>query len=179
MKTNIDFTSGIRKISLSDRVVTTFAGTGFSTTTDGNNASFNEPTGITGPDNQGNLFICEFMGHTIRRINSTGFASTISGTGFEGYANGAGNVSTFNHPWDITLDIVTGNLFVTEWAAAWVRRVTPAGVASTFATLGCSIAGIAIDKSSNLYVAERNNHRGTFERFVFKTRISEHNQNLS
>lgn len=52
-------------------------------------------------------------------------------------------------------------LFVAEAGSNLVRRVSVAGLVSTFATLGGRLAGIAVDNTSNIYVSEFNNNRGT------------------
>src|SRR5687768_17144529 len=69
--------------------VTTMAATGSPTSTgDGGPATaatLNNPFGITrGPD--GLLYICEFSGHAVRRIDGKGVITTVAGNGTPGYS---------------------------------------------------------------------------------------------
>lgn len=152
------------------QTVTTFAGDGSIGSTDGNAATFNYPTGID-VDAAGNLFVCDYSGHKIRKITTAGVVSTFAGSGTQGSTNGTGINATFWNPIDIALD-ASGNLFVCDFSSNKIRKITPAGVVTTFAGSGSAgftnatgIAasfrfpnGIAIDTDGNLYVADRNNH---------------------
>jgi len=52
-------------------------------------AALHDPFGITrGPD--GNLYVCEFNGHRVRRITSDGRIETVAGTGTPGYSGDGG-----------------------------------------------------------------------------------------
>lgn len=94
--------------------------------------------------------------------------STLAGS-IEGYANGVGTAAKFTFPKGIVFD-TDGNAFVTEGKA--IRKITPAGVVSTFA--GGETSGnadgigseakfnvpfdIAIDGNNVLYVTDYNNN---------------------
>lgn len=83
-------------------------------------------------------------------------ASTFVGNGNYGVTDGTGSNVTFNNPTAVALSS-DGNLYVGD--ANLVRQVTPAGVVSTYATLGTSVGiqGIAIDSNGNIYVSEFSN----------------------
>ncbi len=160
----------IRKITPAG-VVTTIAGAGTSGNTNGPaaTAQFGFPTGITVALN-GDIFITEFMTHTIRKL-SGGTVSTMAGTpSLLGDVDATGAAARFNHPHSIAVD-VSGNLYVVD---AWnnkVRKVTQAGVVTTFA--GTGVAGFAngpsltaqfnqpwgitIDNAGALYIGDVNN----------------------
>jgi NHL repeat/FG-GAP-like repeat len=98
--------------------------------------------------------------------------STLAGSpGLVGATNGSGAAARFSGPNGIAVDS-SGNLYVSDYNNHLIRKVTPAGVVSTFAGTG-SIgsadgtgtaasfyypAGIAIDSGGNLYVADSENH---------------------
>jgi sugar lactone lactonase YvrE len=163
----------IRRIA-TDTTVTTFAG-GFTEngSTDGSAsvARFNNP--IAGSsDSAGNLFIADYANHTIRKITPTGTVSTFAGTaGSSGTTNGTGAAARFNTPAGVVMG-PGGILYVADYGNHTIRKITSAGVVTTFAgsggfagsTNGTTAArfnnprGLAFDSAGNLYVADYNNH---------------------
>jgi len=116
----------IRKITPAG-VVTTVAGSvGVSGSTDatGTAAKFNTPFGIT-VNSAGILFVADTYNNTIRKIDTAGVVTTISGTaGVCGSTNASGTAASFCSPTHITVD-PAGNLFVTDLANNLIRKVTP------------------------------------------------------
>jgi sugar lactone lactonase YvrE len=124
-------------------------------------------------DSAGNLFVTDSSNHTIRKITPAGVVSTYAGAaGVLGNTNGAALVARFYSPSGIVIDS-GDNLFVTEFGNHTIRKITPAGVVSTFAgspgvpgatdATGTAArflgpAGLAIDAANNLYVADSNNN---------------------
>lgn len=98
--------------------------------------------------------------------------STLAGRGTVGEANGSGAVAQFRAPHGVAFDS-SGNVFVADFSSDKIRRVTPAGVVSTFA--GSGVPGgvdgvgtaasfnrprqIAVDSSGTVYVAESEGHK--------------------
>ncbi len=156
----IDDNSRVRKIT-PDGFVSTFAGNGVNTTTDGRGtaASFRDPRGIT-MDSKGNLYVTQGTDHLIRKITP------------------AGDVTTFTQSADITkLYIPTGivadaagNLYVTDFSSS-VKKIKPDGSVSVFAGhdgagfddgQGNAASfnlpkGITFDNKGNLYVTDSGN----------------------
>jgi alpha-tubulin suppressor-like RCC1 family protein len=165
----------IRKVVPSTGVVTTVAGfAGNSGSTDGlgSQARFNYPSGVA-VDATGNLFVADTENDTIRQIVPSGQVSTLAGlAGASGVADGTGSAALFDSPSDLAVD-GSGNLYVADTDNFTIRKVAPStGVVSTIAGLGGTSgsadglgsavrffhpAGIAMDSSSNLYVADTNN----------------------
>jgi ATP-dependent protease HslVU (ClpYQ) peptidase subunit len=154
--------------------VTTFAGSGTSGSTDGTGtaASFNYPYGL-GLDSSGNIFVADFGNNKIRKITSTGVVTTFAGSGSIGSTDATGTAASFNGPIGIGLDS-SGNLFVGDSFNNKIRKITSAGVVTTFAGSGSAgstdatgtsasftwPSGIALDSSGNVYVADPNgNHK--------------------
>ncbi len=165
----VDFGSNtIRKISPS-AVVSTLAGSpNVAGAADGSGATarFREPTGIA-VDAIGNVYVADSANSTIRRITPDGNVSTIAGSpGASGSDNGAGSAARFRYPTGVTVDS-TGTVFVADQENRLIRKVTNAGVVSTYAgeesrtqidgSQGGFLDphGIALGGDGTLYIAEQ------------------------
>ena len=84
------------------------------------NAKFSSPQGVAF-DANGNLFICDFNNHAIRKISQTGKVSTIAGD-IAGFSDGIGIAAKFNLPNGITIDN-DGILYVTDRANNKIRKI--------------------------------------------------------
>jgi sugar lactone lactonase YvrE len=152
--------------------VSTFVGGSWGAFGDGTgtNAFFNSPRSSV-IDASGNLYIADWNNHSIRKVTPAGVVTTLAGTGAAGFANGTGSVAQFNYPSGIAID-ASGNLYVADTQNQRIRKITPAGVVSTFAgtavygltngpSAGAQFAnpyGVATDASGNVYVADRDNN---------------------
>ncbi len=151
--------------------VTTLAGwPDWSGSADGlvSNARFSYPGGVR-IDAVGTAYVTDARNNTIRKITPDGTVTTIAGlAGFTGTADGTGSAARFNGPGGVAVDS-SGNLFVVDSESYTVRKITPAGVVTTFAGkagiagtadgtgTGATFGGlqnIAIDTAGNLYVAD-------------------------
>ena len=153
--------------------VTTFAGSGSAGNTDGNGsfASFNAPFGVA-VDGSGNVYVADTSNHTIRKITPSGEVTTFAGTGTIGNVDGNGSAASFYFPFGIAVD-GSGNVYVTEQGNHKIRKITPNGDVTTVAGTGSqgntdgngtsasfdTPAGIAVDDSGNVFVADQNNHK--------------------
>ena len=162
----------IRKISAAG-VVTTFAGSGFSGSTDGTGAaaSFSQPSGVA-VDMSGNLFVADTWSNKIRKISPTGVVTTFAGSGSQGSADGSATGASFNRPTGVTVDI-NGNVFIADRENHKIRKISSSGAVSTLAGSapfgsadGIGIAagfnapfGVAVDVIGNLFVADSGNNR--------------------
>jgi gliding motility-associated-like protein len=122
-----------------------------------------------------------FKGQSITSLiptNTGGLVSTevvvssLAGTGSVGATDGTGTVASFNVPAGVALDIL-GNLYIADGYNHTIRKITSAGVVTTFAGNGvigfadgtgtaasfCNPTGVALDVSGNVYVADSGNHR--------------------
>ena len=150
----------IRKIVISSGVVTTFAGTGSTGSSDGTGtaASFNLPFGIT---NDGtNLFVVDAQNHLIRKIViSSGVVTTFAGTGSRGSADGTGTAASFNAP-GITNDGT--NLFVADRRNNTIRKVViSTGVVTTFAGTGSAGSADGTGTAASFNYPQSITHDGT------------------
>jgi len=111
----------IRKIA-PDGVVSTLAGSGSASSSDGNgtNASFDGPRGLV-VDSSGNVYIGQ-ENHIIRKITSLGIVSTLAGSS-QGSSDGIGTNATFNRPIGLGIDS-TGNIYITDLGNNRVRKIT-------------------------------------------------------
>jgi len=164
----------IRMITLAG-VVTTFAGSGTQTSTDGTggSATFNTPVGLTISKDNTRLFVTEANGNRIRQIViSTAVVTTIAGNGTSGATDGVGTNATFGFPIGIAPDPF-GNLYVSDPTAHRVRKINiSSGVVTTFAGSSLGTAngtgtnaqfnyptGVTCDENGNVFVAEADTPR--------------------
>jgi sugar lactone lactonase YvrE len=133
----------------------------------GVNARFRFPNGLA-VDSSGNVYVADTGNHTIRRIAPDHTVTTIAGmAGVSGSADGTGSAARFNLPRAVALDS-QGNLFVADSENFTIRRITPAGVVTTFAGMAgypgpedgvganarfFGIQDISMDANDNIFVA--------------------------
>jgi gliding motility-associated-like protein len=161
----------IRKITPAG-AVTTLAGSGAQGNTNGigTAASFKTPAGVA-VDADGNVYVADNGNQLIRKITPAGAVTTLAGSGNNGSANGTGTAASFNNPSGIAVD-ASGNVYVADVANNLIRKITPAGVVSSYAgKTGISGAadgsaatatftsphGVAVDATGNVYVSDFNN----------------------
>ncbi|WP_109852152.1 NHL repeat-containing protein [Aquimarina sp. AU58] len=151
-------------------VVSTYAGTGISGLINGNTttAQFNEPIDVV-IGLSTNLYIADASNHVIRQITDTGSVLTLAGSS-QGYADGAGATAQFSSPYGVTRD-TSGNIYVADKDNHRIRKITPAGVVSTYAGSGtidfangnANVAqfnepiNLCIDGSGTIYVTDYQN----------------------
>jgi sugar lactone lactonase YvrE len=154
-------------------VFTTLAGTSGIGSADGTGAAarFYSPRDIA-TDFAGNCYVLDEGNHTVRKVTPAGVVTTFAGTaGLPGSADGTGAAARFDAPQGIVAD-TAGNLFVADTGNHTIRKVTPAGVVTTFAGLA-GVTGntdgtggaarfnrprrLAIDTTGNLFVTEAGN----------------------
>jgi sugar lactone lactonase YvrE len=143
----------------------------------GTTARFQAPKGVA-VDASGNVFVADSGNCAIRKITSAGVVTTLAGpltAGNCGYLDGTGIEARFNNPQGIAIDPL-GNLYVTDTGNCSIRKITSAGVVTTFSgsappnvicgnvnsTLLASRfnnpKGITRDPSGNLYITDTLNH---------------------
>ena len=131
-------------------------------------------------DGAGNLFIAtaDILGerHRIQRMDTSGVITTVAGTGEKGYSGDGGPAveARLRYPFDVAVD-EAGNLYIPSGGNHCIRRVDASGTITTVAGNeeqgysgdgGPAIeaqlrspAGVALDDSGNLYIADTWNHR--------------------
>ncbi len=169
----------VRKIT--NGVITTIAGNGYEPWWEGNfggdngpatSAMLSRPSGLAF-DAAGNFYISDTANCRIRKV-AKGIITTIAGNGKSEYSGDGGPATSAGLmvPKKLAVD-AAGNLYIADQGR--VRKVTPAGVISTFVgdgTYGYSgdggpasaaklntPAGLAVDAAGNLYIADRDNYR--------------------
>ena len=170
----------VRKVNTSG-IITTFAGTGAPTFSGDSGlataAGLSGPTGVcVGP--AGDVYVNDLGNHRVRKIAAgTGIITTVAGSGSAlsfgdgGPALAAGMVIPIRCAVDSG-----GNLYIVDQGAFVIRKVTPAGVISTFAGINNSQGfsgdngpaaaaqmnnptAASFDAAGNLYVTDQFNHR--------------------
>jgi uncharacterized protein (TIGR03437 family) len=170
----------VRKFSLSGNIATIAGnfnnGPGFS----GDNgaatsASLNTPVGIA-VDSTGNIYVADRLNNRIRKISATGTITAFAGNGVAGSSGDGGlaTAATMRSPAGLAIDSA-GTVYIADTGNHRVRKVTSDGKISNVAGIGAagysgdlgnatlaglnSPAGIAVDKTGNLYIADTSNSR--------------------
>lgn len=117
----------IRKITPAGNVSTVAGVTGSPGFVDGfrTNALFNRPYGLT-LDSNGDILVADEWNHRIRRVTPAGLVTTVAGAGTIGHDDGTPEESTFNYPWDMTVDDL-GNIYVADGYNQVIRKLVPTG----------------------------------------------------
>jgi sugar lactone lactonase YvrE len=134
----------------------------------GSAARFNAPQGLA-LDQAGNLYVGDVGNNLIRKVTPDGVVMTLAGkAGEAGTTDGEGSVARFRWPVALAVD-VTGMIFVADGGVSTIRRITPAGVVTTWAGKAGesdtvdgdrTVArfreprGIAFDPAGNLFVTD-------------------------
>ncbi len=168
----------IRKVDAAG-TITTYAGTGVGGYSgDGGLATaakLNHPNLIS-MDGAGNIYFGDQLNHVIRKITPANIITTIAGNGTAGSA-GDGLPATnaqLNNPLSAAVD-AAGNIFIADYGNHRIRKVSAAGIMSTYA--GTGIAGfsgdggpasaakiwqptsVCFDLAGNLYITDQLNNR--------------------
>jgi len=124
----------IRRISAAGSVATIAGSPGLYGVADGTNgdARFASPVGLA-LDAQGNLFVADALGDTIREVTPAGsnwIVSTVGGlANAPGDADGTGSSSRFNHPGGVAVD-GSGSVYVADTGNDTIRLGSAAVQAS-------------------------------------------------
>jgi uncharacterized protein YjdB len=127
-------------------------------------------------DGSGNVYIADGNNQRIRKVNTSGIISTFAGNGSSGFGGdgGAATSAYLSYPSSVTVD-AGGNVYIGDQNNHRVRKVNTSGTISTIAGTGSggfsgdgvaataaslySPAGVAVDASGNIYIADYNNQR--------------------
>lgn len=163
--------------------VTTLAGLAGSFGTNdglGSSARFGSDVGMSpsglAVDGASNIYVADSANETIRKMTPVGtnwMVTTLAGQPDKyGSADGSNGAAQFWGPSAVAVDN-SGNIYVADSGNDTIRKVTPAGVVSTWAGLAGSPGtndgiggaarfnfpfGIALDTASNIYVADAFNY---------------------
>ena len=115
------------------------------------------------------MYVADNGNNAVRIISPSGVVTTLAG-GTYGATNGIGTAAKFSSLEGIVVD-AAGNVYVADQTNELIRKITPAGVVTTFAGTGTNGAvngtgtgasfyypyGLTLDTAGNLYVADENN----------------------
>ncbi|MEM6804591.1 MAG: PKD domain-containing protein, partial [Bacteroidota bacterium] len=102
-------------------------------------ARFFRPYGIE-MDWDGSILIADEWNHRIRRVQPTGFTSTIAGSGLLGSDDGPASQARFNYPWDLVSD-QDGAIYVMDGYNYVIRKIEGDSVI-TYAGEAGNVGGI-------------------------------------
>lgn len=138
------------------RTVSTLAGSGQAGYVNGKGteASFNfsgevwyRSSGITVDDNL-NVYVADPGNHCIRKIDPQGNVTTLAGDpNVSGHADGKGTAAKFSLPYSLAVDN-EGNIYSADPGNWDIRKITPDGVATTWAWADQEPWSVAVDKTT-------------------------------
>jgi len=130
------YNHSVRKVIASTGIIVTIAGNGAGGYSgDGGSATSAQlyyPYAVS-VDASGNVYISDEQNHRIRKVNpSTGFISSIAGTGTAGYSGDGGPATSaeLNYPTGVSVDI-SSNVYILEWGNHRIRKITVDPTATT------------------------------------------------
>ena len=109
-------------------------------------------------DSKGNVYVTTMLAHCIFRISVAGVVTVFAGdVNISAYLDATGIAARFQAPAGIAID-AADNLYVCDQQNHAIRKITPAGVVTTYFGTNQNIVitrpfAIAIDVSDNVYVA--------------------------
>lgn len=117
-------------------------------------ATFKMPLGLQ-PDRQGGVIVTDPLNFTVRRIDSSGFVSTLAGApGVSGAQDGVGSAARFGDPAAVAV-AADGTVFVADRVNGVVRRVAPDRSVITLAARFDRPSGIALAADGSLIVLDK------------------------
>ncbi len=142
-------------------------------------AALDSPIGVA-VDSFGNLFFADSFNNRIRKVTPSGIISTYAGNGKIGYSGDGGlatsaalNMSGNGY---LAVDLA-GNLYIADQGNNVIRKVTAAGIISTYAGNGTKgvpgnggqatkaalnlngYGAVAVDSAGNLFIADEGNNQ--------------------
>jgi sugar lactone lactonase YvrE len=126
-------------------------------------------------DGSGNVYLSDFLENVVMRIDASGLATRVAGTGKAGYGGDGGSATKaeLNFPTGLALD-ANGNLYISDSGNNRIRMVDVDGVISTVAGSGepgdageggpavdaqlQAPAGLAVSSSGELVIADQGNN---------------------
>lgn len=114
----------------------------------GGQARFRAPAEVVF-DRQGNAFVTDNQNHLIRKIDTNWVVSTVAGS-TRGFRDGVSTNAMFDLPWSLAID-GEDNLYVADFSNYRIRKITPDGTVSTFATTIGAPNGLARASDGTFY----------------------------
>ena len=168
----------VRRVDSVSRTITTVAGNGtaFDNGVPATSLLLFSPSGVSfGAD--GSLYISDLGSDIVRRVDTTGTAFTVAGTGAQGFGGdlGLATAAELSFPFSSATDS-NGNLYIADSGNNVIRKVDSNGVITTVAGISGSAGyngdtinatqaqlnqpyAVAVDASNNLYIADAGNKR--------------------
>lgn len=174
-----EFGNAIRKIDTGGNVITIAGPNDMQGFVDGTGsaARFAWPLGLCmGPD--GYIYVADQVNFRVRKVSTSGTVTTLAGKFWyggplTGEVDGPATVATFDSPFGVTSD-KNGNIYVVDESNNRIRKITPAGVVSTFgggdyyhfgkqdgwgiSALFFDPSALTSDPSGNIYVIDGSGH---------------------
>lgn len=97
------------------------------------------------------LYVFDLLTYSMVKIDPLGASSAFVGSGGFGNTDGTGAAASFSDVYFMVRD-ATGNIYATDYSNGKIRKITPAGVVTTFVTGLAGPSGIVWGKDDTLLV---------------------------
>ena len=110
-------------------------------------------------DADGNLYIADYDGGVVRKVDPSGVLTTIAGGGDTDADDIPATDAILQGPTAVAVD-AAGNLYISDWDASAIRKVDVNGTISTLESAEVDgPTALRLDSTGNLYVADDNLHQ--------------------
>src|SRR5579864_8986167 len=139
----------------------------------GSSSAWGGPLGVK-LDAAGNIYVADYLGHSVYKIDSQANITTIAGKSTAAGNSGDGNAATsalLVGPSAAVVD-AAGNMYIADLLDSRIRKVSPTGIITTLVGGGAGFVDgpsasarvngpldLALDKAGNLYVVDYFNYR--------------------
>jgi hypothetical protein len=150
--------------------VSTLAGNSSARFAEGFHSCFNQPYGV-GVASDGSIVIGDAINNLVRSLSTSGFSSTVAGTGLPAHTNGIGTAAAFSYVSGVAID-GSGNVYLGDRNNNAIRKITAGGMVSTLGGSSAGFAegvgasarfswpiGVAATANGTVFVADFYNHR--------------------
>jgi hypothetical protein len=102
-------------------------------------------------DSKNNVIVPDTNNSKVWKVDSNGVLAVFAGNGVDGNVDGTGTAAEFSRPFTTAIDS-NDNTYVADYGTYSIRKITPAGVVSTYVTGFGEMSAFAVGDDGSVYV---------------------------